>query len=112
MTVPEPERGRVALLYDAPRADSADGEVQVTFEACDDPDTGFPGYFLVAGPRCVELEVHHGKWRRSYLPAVRHLRLRVVAEQAGAADTGRGAVRKTGGVALRPPRLNGSVRPY
>jgi len=67
VTVPEPERDRVALLYDAPRADStdgrytmADGEVQVTFEACDDPDTGFPGYFLVAGPRCVELEVQLG----------------------------------------------------
>ncbi len=65
--VPEPERGRVALLYDALSPNSADGlygmaegEIQVTFEACNDPDTGFPGYFLVAGPRCVELDVHLG----------------------------------------------------
>lgn len=63
--VPESERGRVAFLYDAPLPDSADGlftmaegETQVTFEACDDPGTGFPGEFLVAGPRCVELDVH------------------------------------------------------
>lgn len=66
VVVPEPERGRVALLYDTPTDPSTelfemtDGEIQVTFEACDDPDTGFPGFFLVAGPRCVELEVHLG----------------------------------------------------
>jgi hypothetical protein len=65
--VPEAERSRVALLYDTPLSLSADGlyamtegESQVTFEACDDPNTGFPGEFLVAGPRCVELEVHLG----------------------------------------------------
>jgi hypothetical protein len=67
LVVPESERGRVALLYDTPLPDSADwlygmaeGETQVTFEACDDPNTGFPGEFLVAGPRCVELDVHLG----------------------------------------------------
>ncbi len=66
VVVPEPERGRVALFYDTPTDIStelfgmAEGEIQVTFEACDDPNTGFPGYFLVAGPRCVDLEVHLG----------------------------------------------------
>lgn len=67
VVVPEPGRGRVALLYERPQPDSADGsytmaegEVEVSFEACDDPDTGFPGYFLLAGPRCVELDVHLG----------------------------------------------------
>jgi len=67
VTVPEAERDHVALLYDVPRSDStdgryslADGEIQVTFQACEDPDTGFPGHFLVAGPRCVGLDVHLG----------------------------------------------------
>jgi len=67
VTVPESARRHVALLYDSPRVEStdgryslSDGEVEVTFEGCDDPDTGFPGSFLVAGPRCVELELRLG----------------------------------------------------
>jgi hypothetical protein len=67
LVVPESERGHVSLLYDTPLTLSADGlytmaegETHVTFEACDAPDTGFPGEFLVAGPRCAALDVHLG----------------------------------------------------
>jgi hypothetical protein len=74
ISVPRPERARVALLYAsdqeaAPRYALADGEVSVTLTACGDSDTQFNGGMIVAGPRCVELDVRAApRTRRVWIP--------------------------------------------
>lgn len=68
VVVPRVERGKVSLLYDTEKLDRLPGTGEpvamsqggpaVTFQGCNDPDIGFPGYFLVDGPRCVRLDLH------------------------------------------------------
>jgi hypothetical protein len=76
LVVPPAERRHLALLYDpaAWREDNryriADGDTAATFRSCPpgqapvgDGDTQFNGGFLVAGPRCVTLEVSTPAWK-------------------------------------------------
>jgi hypothetical protein len=69
VSVPASEQAAVALLF-AGDGDPVEtlpsgkrlflleqGETSVRFEGCPDRVTPFPGYFLVDGPRCVQLDV-------------------------------------------------------
>ena len=66
------DRARVGLLYQPAVADPpyriTQGTSAVEFEACHS-STQFNGGFIVAGPRCVQLDVHHnGKLTRAWIP--------------------------------------------
>lgn len=77
LLLPLPERRHAALNY-AHQSGSrdnryalADGTAAVTFKACADHLTQFNGTFIVAGPRCVAIEIRQRasiRGVRRYLP--------------------------------------------
>jgi hypothetical protein len=67
------DRGRASLQYQPAIPDRpcrvSQGTTAVEFEGCPHASTQFNGGFIVAGPRCVELDVHHqGKLTRDWIP--------------------------------------------
>jgi hypothetical protein len=68
--VPQIERRDVSLLYataqpPGPDYRVRDGDSRVVFHACPDRATQFNGGFVVAGPRCVGIDVRTDGGRRS-----------------------------------------------
>lgn len=67
------DRGWASLQYQPAIPDPpyrvSQGTTAVEFEGCPHASTQFNGGFIVAGPRCVELDVHHqGKLTRAWIP--------------------------------------------
>ncbi len=67
------DRGRASLQYQPAIPDPpyrvSQGTTAVEFERCPHASTQFNGGFIVAGARCVELDVHHqGKLTRAWIP--------------------------------------------
>lgn len=68
--IPSSERTRVSLLYTATSGEQPtyrvnQGTKSMRFEACPDQPTQFNGGFVVAGPRCVAVDVRDEKRART-----------------------------------------------
>ena len=67
------DRGRASLQYQPASPDPpyriSQGTTAVEFEGCPHASTQFNGGFIVAGARCVQLDVrHHGTLSRAWIP--------------------------------------------
>ena len=73
VVVPQRERGQVSLQYQSSIPDPpyriSQGTTAVKFEACSHASTQFNGGLIVAGPRCVQIDVRqNGQLTRAWFP--------------------------------------------
>ena len=73
VVIPERERGQVSLQYESsvpePPYRISQGTTAVKFEACPYAATQFNGGFIVARPRCVQIDVHQNRQlNRAWIP--------------------------------------------
>ncbi|MGI8712098.1 MAG: hypothetical protein ACR2NR_02735 [Solirubrobacteraceae bacterium] len=73
VVISPPDRGQVSLQYQSSIPDPpyriSQGTTAVEFEACPHAATQFNGGFIVAGPVCVQIDVHqNGQLTQAWIP--------------------------------------------